>query len=165
MALVEMPVRPLPLRSGAAAFRLHLDGGRMLEIDPDFDRGRSGQDPDRAGATTMIAWPADLRVSSGHRRHRHAQVHRHPGHPGGRALGHWIRYPAICSVSATAKRDTIKILYWDRNGFCLWHKRLERDRFHWPESESEVRLIADQGVGLAARRPVARTGGAQGDPL
>jgi transposase len=36
------------------------------------------------------------------------------------------------------KRDIIKILYWDRNGFCLWHKRLEKDRFHWPEDEADV---------------------------
>jgi hypothetical protein len=43
LALVEMPVRPLPLRSGAAAFRLHLDGGRMLEIDPDFDDAALGR--------------------------------------------------------------------------------------------------------------------------
>ena len=40
------------------------------------------------------------------------------------------------------KRDTVKLLYWDRNGFCLWRKRLERDRFHWPDIESEVRLIS-----------------------
>jgi len=36
------------------------------------------------------------------------------------------------------RRDIIKILYWDRNGFCLWHKRLEKDRFQWPETEKDV---------------------------
>ena len=30
--------------------------------------------------------------------------------------------------SATA----IKLLYWERNGFCLWQKRLEKARFFWP---------------------------------
>lgn len=44
LALVEVPARSsLPLRSGAAALRLHLDGGRMLEIDPDFDEAALGR--------------------------------------------------------------------------------------------------------------------------
>ena len=29
-------------------------------------------------------------------------------------------------------RTIIKLLYWDRNGFCLWHKRLERHVFRRP---------------------------------
>lgn len=27
------------------------------------------------------------------------------------------------------KRNMLKILYWDRNGFCLWHKRLEKRKY------------------------------------
>jgi transposase len=34
----------------------------------------------------------------------------------------------------TNRRHTkIKILYWERNGFCLWQKRLEQERFKWPQ--------------------------------
>ena len=39
------------------------------------------------------------------------------------------------------RRDIIKILFWNDNGFCVWHKRLEKDRFHWPNSECEVIYI------------------------
>ncbi len=36
------------------------------------------------------------------------------------------------------KRDIVKILYWDKNGFCVWKKRLEQDRFQWPEATEDV---------------------------
>ena len=29
-------------------------------------------------------------------------------------------------------RNRIKVLYWHRNGFCLWLKRLESEKFAWP---------------------------------
>lgn len=29
-------------------------------------------------------------------------------------------------------RDKLKILYWDQNGFWLYYRRLEREKFQWP---------------------------------
>jgi len=37
-------------------------------------------------------------------------------------------------------RDKIKILCWERNGFIVWYKRLEQQRFSWPKTQDTLSL-------------------------
>jgi transposase len=37
-------------------------------------------------------------------------------------------------VFTNRRRDAVKCLYRERNDFCLWHKRLEAERFKWPQA-------------------------------
>jgi len=47
---------------------------------------------------------------------------------------------------ANRQKTTLKVIYWDRNGFCLWIKRLEKDRFPWPDDEATAREITHEEV-------------------
>lgn len=43
-------------------------------------------------------------------------------------------------VFINRRRNKLKILLWERNGFVIWYKRLERDKFHWPRLRDEAVL-------------------------
>ena len=54
--------------------------------------------------------------------------------------------------------DRVKILYWDRTGYCLWYKRLEKGTFRLPSgpggvevSPAELVLLLE-GIDLAGAR-------------
>lgn len=42
------------------------------------------------------------------------------------------------------RRDRIKALYWEGNGFLLLYKRLESGIFQWPRKESEAKALTMQ---------------------
>lgn len=58
-------------------------------------------------------------------------------------------------VFCNRRRDRIKILYWERSGFWLLHKRLERGTFAWPVPTKGD----DQQVEMSATDLAALLGG------
>jgi transposase len=47
-------------------------------------------------------------------------------------------------VFINRSRNRLKILYWERNGFCLWLKRLERNQFAWPRHLDDDLVCIDE---------------------
>ena len=58
------------------------------------------------------------------------------------------------------KRDRIKALLWEGDGFVLLYKRLEGGSFNWPRQQSEVKQLTRQQFnwlleGLSVEQPKA----------
>ena len=47
-------------------------------------------------------------------------------------------------VFVNRNRTKLKMLVWERNGFVVWYKRLERHRFHWPRSGDAVLTLTGE---------------------
>lgn len=63
-------------------------------------------------------------------------------------------------VFCNGRRNILKILYYDRNGFCLWYKRLEKAVFRWPKAASDVMEIGSRELtwllsGMEVNQPLA----------
>jgi transposase len=51
------------------------------------------------------------------------------------SLGRSVFEPALY-VFSNRRKDRVRIVYWERNGLCLWSKRVEKQQFVWPRSVS-----------------------------
>ena len=59
------------------------------------------------------------------------------------------------------RRNHVRLLYWERNGFAMWQKKLETDKFPWPRkagqevldvSGRELNWLLD-GIDVFAMKP------------
>ncbi len=65
------------------------------------------------------------------------------------------------------RRDRIKALLWEDDGFVLLYKRLDNGSFKWPRTETEARQLSPKELrwlleGLELEQPKAIKSGARG---
>lgn len=51
---------------------------------------------------------------------------------------------SLCIFEEKVLAKNIKALHFEKDGFCLYYKRLDDGRFQWPRDSSEVRNLSRQ---------------------
>ena len=69
----------------------------------------------------------------------------------------------ICGV----RLDSIKMLYYENDGYLLLYKRLDLGKFHWPRTKEEIRQLSHQQLrwlleGISIDQPKAIRSGKKG---
>ncbi|KKK66888.1 hypothetical protein LCGC14_2959560 [marine sediment metagenome] len=66
-------------------------------------------------------------------------------------------------VFRNKRGNMLKLLYWDRDGYAIWYKRLEKGTFSWPDHISDNALIDYrelsmmlEGITISPRRKKTR---------
>jgi len=66
-------------------------------------------------------------------------------------------------VFRNKRGNMLKLLYWDRDGYAIWYKRLEKGRFSWPDHISDNAAIGYrelammlEGITVSPRRKKKR---------
>ena len=64
------------------------------------------------------------------------------------------------------RRDRIKALYWEGDGFLLLYKRLEKGKFQWPRNSADLKQLTPQqyrwlmeGLVLEPKRAIKNVSG------
>ena len=66
-------------------------------------------------------------------------------------------------VFRNKRGNMLKLLYWDRDGYAIWYKRLEKGTFSWPDRITENAAIDSreltmmlEGITVSAQRKKKR---------
>jgi transposase len=54
-------------------------------------------------------------------------------------------------IFCSRDRKLLKAVYWDRSGFWLSQKRLEKDKYPWPETSEEVKELSAEELSMLLR--------------
>lgn len=54
-------------------------------------------------------------------------------------------------IFCNGSRNILKLVWWERNGFWIAHKKLEKGRWPWPATKKEVQSLTEEEIKLFLR--------------